>query len=62
MTTDHDRMFMRLHISPVMGSPPLDAVTLDRIAHWVHDLADAGAAGKSIANRTASSRTCSSMP
>ena len=51
MTTDHYRMFMRLHISPVMGSLPLDAVTPERIAQWVNDMADAGAAGKSIANR-----------
>lgn len=51
LTTDHYRMFMRLHISPVMGSLPINTITPERIAQWVNDQVAAGSAAKSIANR-----------
>lgn len=50
-TIDHYRMFMRRHISPVMGHMPLDAVSKETIAAWVNGMRDSGAAAKSIANR-----------
>ncbi|MEA9983699.1 tyrosine-type recombinase/integrase [Subtercola sp. RTI3] len=45
------RMFMRLHIGPFMGDLPIDAVSPDRIAAWVNEQVDDGAAAKSIKNR-----------
>lgn len=49
-TTDKYRSYMRTSIGPAIGSLPLDAVTPERIAAWVNSRADAGAAGKTIAN------------
>lgn len=50
-TLDHYRMFMRLHISPTMGSLPIDAISADLIAGWINAQTIAGAAAKSIKNR-----------
>ena len=48
-TTDHYRMYMRLHIGPVIGHLPLEAVTAGTIAAWING--QAGAAAKTIKNR-----------
>ena len=49
-TTEHYRMFMRLHIGPAFGHLPLDAVSPAAIAAWVNENFTAGYAGKTIAN------------
>ncbi len=49
-TIDHYRMFMRLHISPVIGTLPVDAITPQRIAQWVNGQ-DGLFAAKTIKNR-----------
>jgi integrase len=51
MTTDHYKMFMRISISPAMGTLPIDAVTPQRITDWINGQVDAGYAAKTIANR-----------
>lgn len=50
-TTDHYRMFMRLHIGPVMGDLPLDAVTKEMVAGWINAQAEDEVAPKTIKNR-----------
>jgi integrase len=51
MTLDHYRMYMRISISPAMGTLPVDAVTPERISQWVNDQVSAGYSAKTIANR-----------
>lgn len=50
-TLEHYRAMMRIHIAPVMGHLPLDAVSKTAVASWVNLMATSGAAGKSIKNR-----------
>jgi integrase len=50
-TLDHYRTYMRLHISPVLGRLPIDAVSAAAIAAWINGQTAAGAAAKSIKNR-----------
>jgi integrase len=50
-TLDHYRMYMRLHIGPVFGELPLDAVQREMIASWINAQSDAGVAAKTIKNR-----------
>lgn len=50
-TLDHYRMYMRLHIAPVMGDLPIDAVQREMIADWVNAQSEAGVAAKTIKNR-----------
>lgn len=50
-TADKYRTYMRTSIGPALGALPLDAVTAERIAAWVNEQAEAGSAGKTIANR-----------
>lgn len=50
-TIEHYRTYMRLHIAPVLGHLPLDAVSKTSIASWVNLMAGAGASSKSIKNR-----------
>lgn len=49
-TIEDYRSFMRLSISPALGSLPLDAISPTRIADWVNELATRYS-GKTIANR-----------
>ena len=51
LTTDHYKMFMRLHIAPVLGDLPLDAVSPETIAGWINAQAEDGVAPKTIKNR-----------
>ena len=44
------RTYMRLHIEPVLGHLPIDAVSSDAIASWINLMAAKGAASKSIKN------------
>ena len=48
-TLDHYRMYMRLHISPTLGTLPIDAIGTETIAAWIRG--QDGAASKTIANR-----------
>ena len=48
-TLDHYRMYMRLHISPTLGTLPIDAIGTEAIAAWIRG--QEGAASKTIANR-----------
>lgn len=50
-TTDHYRMYMRLHIAPVMGPLPIDAVSPETVAGWINAQSVAGVASKTIKNR-----------
>lgn len=50
-TVEDYRTFMRLHISPIFGILPIDAVTPDTISRWVRSQQDKNASSKSIANR-----------
>lgn len=50
-TTDHYRMYIRLHIGPVMGALPIDAVDPLLISKWINDQHEAGVASKTIKNR-----------
>lgn len=49
-TLDHYRLYMRVSISPSLGSLPLDAVTPQRIAEWINGQATRYAS-KTIKNR-----------
>jgi len=49
-TTEHYRMYMRLHIAPTLGYLPLDAVTADAISRWIETRKGEGAAAKTIKN------------
>lgn len=50
-TIDKYRTYLRTSIGPALGALPIDAVTPDRISAWINQQADAGDAGKTIANR-----------
>ncbi|MGA5467138.1 tyrosine-type recombinase/integrase [Mycobacterium sp. NPDC050041] len=45
------RAYVRNDIAPLFGAMPLAALDRDDIAKWVNTLADAGAAGKTVANK-----------
>jgi len=51
LTTDHYKMYMRLHIAPVMGDLPIDAISPAMIAGWINAQAEDDVAPKTIKNR-----------
>ena len=50
-TTEHYKMYMRLHIAPQLGDLPIDAVSAEMVAGWINAQAEDEVAPKTIKNR-----------
>lgn len=50
-TVDDYRQYVRIDIGPALGVIPLAQLSRDDIARWIQAMRDAGAAGKTIANK-----------